>query len=73
MTGIADELVLLGYGDDGEAVVGQPALDYSLSGAVLVEPGIGGREERDRRSARRDHRRQYGREHRRRRDQRQLA
>jgi Golgi phosphoprotein 3 GPP34 len=43
MTSIADELLLLGYDDAGEPAVGQPALDYALSGAVLVELALAGR------------------------------
>ena len=43
MTSIADELLLLGYDDEGEPAVGQPALDYALSGAVLVELALAGR------------------------------
>jgi hypothetical protein len=43
MTGIADELLLLGYDDTGEPAVGQPALDYALSGAILVELALSGR------------------------------
>jgi hypothetical protein len=43
MTSIADELLLLGYDDAGEPAVGQPALDYALSGAVLVELALEGR------------------------------
>jgi hypothetical protein len=43
MTSIADELLLLGYDDAGEPAIGQPALDYALSGAVLVELALAGR------------------------------
>lgn len=43
MTSIADELLLLGYDDAGEPAVGHPALDYALSGAVLVELALSGR------------------------------
>jgi hypothetical protein len=43
MTSIADELLLLGYDDAGEPAVGQPALGYALSGAVLVELALSGR------------------------------
>ncbi|GAA5187501.1 hypothetical protein GCM10023322_36010 [Rugosimonospora acidiphila] len=42
---MAEELVLLGYGDRGDPVVAGVGLDFGLAGAVLVELALAGRVE----------------------------
>ncbi|WP_329108844.1 GPP34 family phosphoprotein [Micromonospora sp. NBC_01699] len=40
---LAEELLLIGYGDDGSPAADSSWLDYGLAGAVLVELAIAGR------------------------------